>query len=89
MNDSAALERLVRLEVLMDEARADIGEGFAELRRRLDRLDARVEETEDAIKTARIGWRVTWLLGTAVLTVAGTLGALIAKWLPLFGGLPR
>jgi len=79
----------VRMEVLMDEARADIADGFADLRRKLDRLDDRVRKTEDTIKTAKIGWRVMWVAGTFVLTLAGTIGALIAKWLPLFGGLPR
>ena len=45
----SAIERLARMEVLMDEARGDIAEGFAELRRKLDRLDTRVRKTEDAI----------------------------------------
>ena len=40
-------------------------------------------------KTAKVGWRVMWVVGTFVLTLAGAVGALIAKWLPLFGGLPR
>ncbi len=89
MSDVANLERLVRMEVLVDETRREIAAGFADLRRKLDRLDARVGETEDAIKTAKIGWRVMWLFGSFVLTLAGAVGALLAKWLPLFGALPR
>ena len=89
MKDGGAIERLVRMEVLMDEARADIAGGFADVRRKLDRLDDRLRKAEDTIKTAKVGWRVMWVVGTFVLTLAGAVGALVAKWLPLFGGLPR
>jgi hypothetical protein len=90
------LERLVRVEVLMDEIRKDIANGLdrvdqrlAKIDTRIDKLEARVGSAEDAIKTVTIGWRALWLAGSAVVAIAAAIGALLSKWLPMFGAMPR
>jgi hypothetical protein len=79
------IERLVRVEVIMDEVRSDL----KDLIRKIDKIEVRVGETEDAIKTAKIGWRMLFTLGTGAMTLAGMVGALISKWLPFLGSLPK
>lgn len=83
--DTQGIERLVRVEVIMDEVRTDL----RDILKRLDRMEDRIVETEDAIKTVRVGWKTLWFLGSFVVTTAGAVGALIAKWIPIFGGMPR
>jgi hypothetical protein len=90
------LERLVRVEVLMEEIRKDIGKGLDRVDERLVRIDARIDRlesrvggAEDAIKTVTIGWRVLWLAGSAVVAVAAAIGAVASKWLPVFGAMPK
>jgi len=83
------LERLVRVEVLMEEIGKDIAKGLdrvderlARIDTRIDKLESRIGGAEDAIKTVTIGWRVLWLAGSAV--VAAAFGAVASKWLPVF-----
>lgn len=83
--DTQSIERLVRVEVIMDEVRTDL----RDILKRLDRMEERIVETEDAIKTVRVGWKALWFIGSVVVASAGAVGALVAKWIPIFGGMPR
>lgn len=40
-------------------------------------------------RTARIGWRLLMTIGSVVLALAGTAGALAAKWMHVAGGLQK
>lgn len=79
------IERLVRVEVIMDEMRSDL----KELISKIDKIETRVRNAEDAISKAQVGWRVLLTIGTGVVTIAGTAGALMAKYLPYFSSLPK
>lgn len=79
MNRTEA-ERLVRVEVIMDEVRDDLKTLIA----KMDNLESRVRSAEDAVQQAQVGWRVLVTLGTGAVTIAGTAGALMAKFLPHF-----
>lgn len=79
------IERLVRVEVIMDEVRDDL----KALIKKIDDIDKRVRVSEEAIVKAHFGWRILLTLGTGAMTVAGAVGALMAKYLPFFSTLPR
>lgn len=90
------IERLAKQEVRMEEVRKDIvdvregvTQGFDKLDTRFSAMEMRLATTEDIVKTARIGWRTLLATGTFILTLSGTVGALIAKWLPFAGGVPK
>lgn len=90
------IERLAKQEVRMEAVRKDIvdvregvHQGFDKLDARFATIEARLATTEDIVKTARIGWRTLVAVGSVILTLAGTAGALIAKWLPFAGGFPK
>jgi hypothetical protein len=83
--NTTELERLVRVEVIMDEVRDDLKTLIA----KIDNLESRVRAAEDAVSQAQVGWRVLVTLGTGAVTIAGTAGALMAKFLPFFSTLPR
>lgn len=84
-SETQSIERLVRVEVIMDEVRTDL----RDILKRLDRMEDRIVQTEDAIKTVRVGWKTLWFIGSFVVTTAGAVGAFVAKWIPIFGGMPR
>ena len=71
------------------EVRSDVNQGFDKLDSRFATLELRIAATEDAVRTAKIGWRLLVTIGSAVLAFAGTAGALAAKWLQVSGGLPK
>lgn len=79
------MERLVRVEVIMDEIRSDL----RELLKKVEIFDTRLRATEDDMRAAKVGWKVLLTVGSAAMTAAGAIGALIAKWLPFLGGLPK
>lgn len=83
--NTTEIERLVRVEVIMDEVRDDLKTLIA----KIDNLESRVRAAEDAVSQAQVGWRVLVTLGTGAVTIAGTAGALMAKFLPHFSSLPR
>lgn len=88
------IERLVRLEVLMDETRKAIDRGFAEMktelgevkkevRQEIASLDKRVQANEDAILSAKVTGKTVWAVGAVLIAIASAIGALVAKLLPL------
>jgi uncharacterized coiled-coil protein SlyX len=90
------IERLARQEVHVEEVRKDVAEvrndvhqGFDKLDSRFGALELRIAATEDAVRTAKIGWRLLMTIGSLVLALAGTAGALAAKWLHVAGGFPK
>lgn len=83
------IERLARQEVLVAEVRSDVHEGFEKLDSRFAALEVRIAATEDAVRTAKIGWRLLVTIGSIVLALAGTAGALAAKWLHLVSSFSR
>lgn len=85
MTDTQSLERLVRVEVIVDEMRGDL----KDLIRKIDGMDTRIRAAEDSIRDARVGWKVILAVGTGAMTIAGTIGAFVGKWLPFFGGMPK
>lgn len=85
MTDTQSIERLVRVEVIMDEIRGDI----KEVVRKFDKVDERLSVVETKIGKAEVGWKVLITVGSFALTAAGAVGALLAKWLPFFSGLPK
>lgn len=64
-------------------------QGFDKLDSRFAALDLRIAATEEAVRTARIGWRLLMTIGSIVLALAGTAGALAAKWMQIAGGLQK
>ena len=92
----SVIERLARQEVLSDEVRKDVADIRADIHIGFDKLDARfaaieprLQATEDAVKTAQLGWRFLVTIGSLCLAVASTAGALLAKWLPFTATLPK
>jgi hypothetical protein len=90
------IERLARQEVHAEQVRKDVAEvrsdvhkGFDKLDSRFGVLELRIAGTEDAVRTAKIGWRLLVTIGSMVLALAGTAGALAAKWLHLAGGFSK
>lgn len=78
-------ERLVRVEVIMDEVRTDL----KDLIRKIEGLEIRVRHAEDRIMAAGVGWRTVLTIGTGLMTISGFVGALLSKWLPFLGSLPK
>ena len=90
------IERLARQEVLSEGARkdvadirADIHTGFGKLDARFAGIEIRLQATEDAVKAAKLGWRLLVTIGSLSLALASTCGALLAKWVPLTAGFPK
>src|SRR5688500_16609419 len=90
------IERLARQEVMSDEVRKDVADirediklGFEKLDSRFATVERRLAATEDAVRSAKLGWRFLVTIGGVVLAVASTAGALLAKWLPLANGLSK
>lgn len=82
-------ERLIRVEVIMEEFRKETREALARIEKHQEKFDERLAQAEQTIATARVGWKTLVGVGTVVITVAGTVGAFIAKFLPLLGAAPR
>jgi hypothetical protein len=47
------------------------------------------EEMPEILRGREIDWRTLVAVGTVILTLSGTVGALIAKWLPFAAGFPK
>ena len=101
MSDNSAdfvsiIERLTREEMRAEairkdlaDVRSDVQQGFDKLDGRFVALELRISATEDAVRTARIGWRLLMTIGSVVLALAGTAGALASKWMHVAGGFPK
>ncbi len=82
-------ERLIRVEVIMEEFRKETREALARIEKHQEKFDERLAQAEQTIATARVGWKTLVGLGTVIVTVAATVGAFIAKFLPFLGAAPR
>lgn len=90
------IERLAKQEVMNDEVRNDVADirdaiqrGFARLDTRFAIIEERLAATENAVRMAKLGWRLLITIGSAALALASTAGALLAKWLPFAGSLSK
>ena len=88
-----SIERLVRVEVLVDVTRKEIGERFSEIVKRFESLNQkfetlsqRLDSIDDDVKAAKIGGKTLWVVG---VVIAGALGFFAHNILPYFGSLPR
>lgn len=82
-------ERLIRVEVIMEEFRKEVREAFSRLERQQEKLDIRLATAEETISTAKVGWKTLLWVGGAIMTISGTIGAMVAQWLPFLSGAPR
>jgi hypothetical protein len=92
----SVIERLTREEMRAEAirkdvagVRSDVHQGFEKLDSRFAALELRIVATEDAFRTAKIGWRLLMTIGSVVLALAGTAGALVAKWIHVAGSVPK
>lgn len=88
-----ATERLVRVEVLVDVTRKEIGERFSDivkrfeaLNQRFETLSQRLDSIDDDVKAAKVGGKTLWVVGT---TIAGAIGYFSHYIFPFFSSLPR
>ena len=96
MNTPEGKERIVRLEVLQDETRKEVRDGFFRIEKQLDKIHERMDSAdeklgraEERIATASVGFKTLLWVASILTTVAGTIGAFVAKYLPFFGSAPR
>lgn len=89
MNTPEGKERIVRLEVLVDESRKEMRDGFLRIEKQLDKIQERMDHAEQDIATARVGFKTLLWVGGVLMTVAGTVGAIVSKYLPFLSGAPR
>lgn len=89
MNSPEGKERIVRLEVLQEETRKELRDGFSRIEKQLDKIQERMGHAEQDIATARVGLKTLIWVGSILMTVAGTVGAFVAKYLPFLGAAPR
>ena len=89
MTDPTTGERLIRVEVIMEEFRKETREALARIEKHQEKFDERLAQAEQTIATAKIGWKTLVTLGGTLMTVAGTVGAIAAKYLPFLGAAPR
>ena len=82
-------ERLIRVEVIMEEFRKETREALARIEKHQEKFDERLAQAEQTIATAKIGWKTLVTLGGTLMTVAGAVGAIAAKYLPFLGAAPR
>jgi hypothetical protein len=82
-------ERLIRVEVIMEEFRKETREALARIEKKQERFDERLADAETTIATAKVGWKTLVTIGGFLLTVAGAVGAFVAQYLPFFGAAPR
>lgn len=82
-------ERLIRVEVIMEEFRKETRDALGRIERHQEKFEERLAKAEESINTARVGWKTLITIGGFLLTIAGTVGAFIAKYLPFMGAAPR
>lgn len=82
-------ERLIRVEVIMEEFRKEVREAFSRVERHQEKLDVRLAKAEETISTAKVGWKTLLWVGGTIMTISGTIGAMVAQWLPFLGAAPR
>lgn len=82
-------ERLIRVEVIMEEFRKETREALTRIERHQEKFDERLAAAETTIATAKVGWKTLVTIGGILMTVAGAVGAFIAKYLPFLGSAPR
>lgn len=82
-------ERLIRAEVLMEETRKEVRDGFIRIERQLEKIDLRMNHAEEKIATASVGFKTLLWVAGIITTAAGTVGALVAKYLPFLAAAPR
>jgi hypothetical protein len=76
------IERLVRVEVLTEVN----GKQSAEILRRLDAMQDRLEKIDADVNAAKVGGKVAYYLG---LFIASAVGFAINHFVPFFSTLPR
>jgi hypothetical protein len=82
-------ERLIRVEVIMEEFRKETREALARIEKHQEKFDERLAAAEQTIATAKVGWRTMVAIGGTLMTAAGAVGAMVAKYLPFLGAAPR
>lgn len=82
-------ERLIRAEVLMEETRKEVRDGFFRIEKQLEKIDSRMGTAEEKIATASVGFKTLLWVAGVLTTIAGTIGALVSKYLPFIGAAPR
>ncbi len=82
-------ERLIRVEVIMDEMRKEMRDGLGRIEKKQEQFDERLASAEEKISTASVGFKTLLWAAGILTTVAGTVGALVAKYLPFLSGAPR
>ena len=82
-------ERLIRVEVIMEEFRKETREALARIEKHQEKFDERLAAAEHTIATAKVGWRTMVTIGGTLMTVAGAVGAMVAKYLPFLGAAQR
>lgn len=82
-------ERLIRVEVIMEEFRKETREALSRIEKHQEKFDERLAKAEQTIATAKVGWKTLVTLGGTLMTIAGAVGAIAAKYLPFLGAAPR
>lgn len=89
MTSPSTGERLIRAEVLMEETRKEMRDGFSRIEKQLEKIDTRMGTAEEKISTASVGFKTLLWVAGALTTIAGTVGAIVSKYLPFLSGAPR
>lgn len=89
MNTPEGKERIVRLEVLVDESRKEMRDGFLRIEKQLDKIQERMGHAENDIATARVGFKTLIWVGSILMGIAGAAGALASKYLSFLNIAPR
>jgi len=82
-------ERLIRVEVIMEEMRKEMRDGLQRIEKKQEQFDARLASAEEKISTASVGFKTLLWVAGVLTTVAGTVGAIVSKYLPFLSGAPR
>jgi hypothetical protein len=82
-------ERFARLETIVEQSFKRLEEKMDAANSRLEELDKRTGALEVDFLKAKIGWKTLVTIGGFLMTIAGTVGAMIAKYLPFLGAAPR
>lgn len=89
MTDPTTGERLIRVEVIMEEFRKETREALSRIEKHQEKFDERLAKAEQTIVTAKVGWKTLVTLGGTLMTIAGIVGAIASKYLPFLGAAPR
>lgn len=81
--------RFVRLETIVEQSFKRLEEKIDAGNKKLEELEKRTGALEVDVLKAQIGWKTLVTIGGFLMTIAGTIGAMIAKYLPFLGAAPR